>query len=89
MFAENEEKEKKKKKITRQEEEEEEEEDNPDDSQFFNMASKAMKKLKRRTSIQNETAANPQPVQLQQKIFKSPKPAKPLQILVSSNIYFS
>ena len=45
------------------------------------MASKALKKLKRRTSM-NETA-NPQPVQLQQKIFKSPKPAKPLQILVS------
>ena len=30
----------------------------------------------------NETT-NPQPVQLQQKIFKSPKAAKPLQILVS------
>ena len=87
-FSENEEKEKKKKKVTRvDEKEEDEEEDNQDDSQFFNMASKALKKLKRRTSMNtNETSSvsNPQPEsKLQQKIFKSPKAAKPLQILVS------
>ena len=86
-FSENEEKEKKKKKVTRVDEKEEDEEEDQDDSQFFNMASKALKKLKRRTSMNtNETSSvsNPQPEsKLQQKIFKSPKAAKPLQILVS------
>ena len=60
-----------------------EEEEDHNDSQFFNMASKALKKLKRRTSMNETSSANPQPAQLQQKIFKSPKAAKPLQILVS------
>merc|ERR1712083_1294511 len=81
-IQENEEKEKKKKRVTENEEDEEEDQD---DSQFFNMASKALKKLKRRTSMNtNETSSvsNPLPEsKLQQKIFKSPKVAKPLQIL--------
>jgi len=69
----------KRKKVARVTKDEEEEDHN--DSQFFNMASKALKKLKRRTSMNETSSANPQPAQLQQKIFKSPKAAKPLQIL--------
>ena len=81
-FSENEEKEKKKKRVTREKEEDDEEDQN--ESQFFNMASKALKKLKRRTSMNTTETSNPQPESnLQQKIFKSPKAAKPLQILVS------
>ena len=80
-FLENEEKEKKKKRVTHEKEEDEEDQN---DSQFFNMASKALKKLKRRTSMNTNETSNPQPESnLQQKIFKSPKAAKPLQILVS------
>merc|ERR1712029_145490 len=78
-IQENEEKEQKKKKVARVTKDEEEEDHN--DSQFFNMASKALKKLKRRTSMNETSSTNPQPAQLQQKIFKSPKAAKPLQIL--------
>ena len=79
-FSENEEKEKKKRRVTEKEEDEEDQ----NDSQFFNMASKALKKLKRRTSMNTTEVSNPQPEsKLQQKIFKSPKAAKPLQILVS------
>ena len=82
MFAENEDKEKKKRKKINEEDDDDDDDDcDQDDSQFFNMASKALRKLKSRKSM-NETT-NPQPVQLQQKIFKSPKAAKPLQILVS------
>ena len=83
MFAENEDKEKKKRKKINEEDDDDDDDDcDQDDSQFFNMASKALRKLKSRKSMINETT-NPQPVQLQQKIFKSPKAAKPLQILVS------
>ena len=82
MFAENEDKEKKKRKKINEEDDDDDDDDcDQDDSQFFNMASKALRKLKSRKSMINETTNPQQPVQ--QKIFKSPKAAKPLQILVS------
>ena len=57
----------------------EDEGDGHDDSQFFNMASKALKKLNSRKS--SSVVENNRPIK-DAKIFKSPKSKTPLQILV-------
>ena len=96
-FAENE---SKGKKIKHDDSGEEEVEEEDTDSQFFKVASKALKKLHMRksTSLPNNSKLENNPgkstvpivnAQHQQKVFKSPKAKLPLTALVSSIFTFS
>lgn len=54
--------------------------ENPDDSQFFNVASKVMKKLDSKPKKTADSTKN------SSKVFKSPKAKLPLQTVVSRSV---